>query len=115
MPPLYQDSFSSSLRQRVLLDRSCIAQWAENEKEHIDVLAERYRCHVLRQQTAVDTAATHYLALKMQADCEVQEAVREMGSVEDLEAQVDGRQEEISLLEQKLNDKETAIQGKGFV
>lgn len=112
MPPLYQESFTSALRERLHLDRSRIQEWAEHEKEHIDVLAERYRAQAMEQQSALDSAMTHYVTLKMQADCQVQEAVQAQGTVEELQEQAMAREQEIDSLQRQLDEKKAAIRGK---
>ena len=112
MPPSYHDSFTSALRERLHLDRSRIHEWAEHEKEHIDVLAERHRVQALEQQSALDSAMTHYVTLKMQADCQVQEAVQTQGTVEELQEQATERQLEIDSLQRQLDEKKAAIRGK---
>ncbi|GKZ01514.1 hypothetical protein MPSEU_001102000 [Mayamaea pseudoterrestris] len=109
MPTSYKNSFTASLRERLHLDRSRITEWAEHEKEHIDVLAERHRSQAMEKQASLDASMTQYLTLKMQADCKVQEAVQAQGTIEELQGQSEERSHEIAALEDKLNEHQTAM------
>jgi hypothetical protein len=107
-----QLTFTADLHERIHLDRARISEWAEHEKEYIDVLAERYRAQVAEQQASLDDNMTHYLTLKLQADCKVQEAVRAQSTIEELEDQAMERLQEIAVLQRKLEEKKAAIRGK---
>jgi ribosomal protein L29 len=119
MPPSYADSFTSSLRETLLLNRSRISEWAEHEKEHVDVLAEQHRARAWKQQTQVDKAVTQYLTMQLHTNCNVVDDDGENSSsqqpkmtTEELMEQAEELKVEIITLRAKLDVKQATIRGK---
>jgi hypothetical protein len=136
MPPLlshnsntHHESFTFALREKLLVNRSILTEWAEHEKEHIDVLAEQHRATVVEQQAVLDAAATQYLALQLQQNCHITVSLDngeddtvvppsttttdgKHRSLDDLTQEAARVATEITDLQRQLSDKHSEIQGR---
>jgi hypothetical protein len=105
---MVSSTFTTPLRETLLLARSDIDKWAEHYKEQTDVAAESYRTEHASQQANIDKKATRLLSMQLQRGLTVNNSSESKENMEELQNHVD---QEIETLRTQLEDKSSTLQG----
>jgi hypothetical protein len=110
--------FTDHLKQSLLVSRSAVDRWVEEEKALADAAAAQSNQQLAQRQREVDAAVTHWLAVQLESGLSVNAQTKESSSPSniskkkrELQNKVEQAQHDVEMLRDALDEKRSMLEG----